>query len=66
MTDLAGSYERAQTDELRKRLADATETWLDPVTGIVWRVPTAWAYAQACKARDALEAKLKSIEGSAR
>lgn len=73
MTDLGGGYEREQTEKLRQELAEATVPWLDPDTGVVWRVPTAYAYAQACKAlaraqarRDVLEAQLKVIEAGAR
>ncbi len=32
---------------LKSKLATATETWFDDET--TWAVPTAWAYAQACK-----------------
>lgn len=39
----------SKISNLEKQLAEATETWLDPVTGTTWSPPTAWAYAQACR-----------------
>lgn len=39
----------AKVKDLERKLEAATETWFDPDTSIIWEVPTAWAYAQACK-----------------
>lgn len=36
--------------------------WIDE-HGTVWIVPTAWAYAQACKARDRWQSKAEIFEG---
>ena len=41
--------------ECTAALAALSETWTDE-NGTTWRPPTAWAYAQCCRVRDALQA----------
>lgn len=74
LTRLRGEVERltarAETAEARVRefedaLAEATKPYVDE-NGTVWFVPTAWAYAQACTARNSraerAEARVKELE----
>jgi hypothetical protein len=49
--------ERAAHEVTRKALAEATETWTDEA-GTVWCPPTAWAYAQACRALENAKSQL--------
>jgi predicted metallo-beta-lactamase superfamily hydrolase len=46
----AGYKKLSGVPELEAENARLKEDWVDPETGEVWIVPTAWSYAAACKA----------------
>ena len=54
----------AERDAANKRIVELSETWTDE-RGEVWSPPTAWAYAQACKALHATKAERDAARADA-
>jgi hypothetical protein len=55
---------RSITLQQADRIAELSETWTDE-RGEVWSPPTAWAYAQACKALHAAKAEREAARADA-
>jgi hypothetical protein len=49
-----------QVEEIRRLKAELNEVWVDE-HGTAWTRPTAWAYAQVCRVKTQLEAKVRAL-----
>ncbi len=59
--DMACRAAVAALDRMEKRLVEADEIYTDE-NHVDWQRPTAWAYAQACKALDAKTERIAELE----